>query len=888
MGEAIQNVHGVLPNLAAPYLRKRKTRWGFGVFAAVALLFVIIFPGVWGFQVIRSLHYDIVRDPVSWQCSGCHNQAGNVPPENVSAPVAGAQTAQTPQTPPDIPIRAFVGYPPTEGPQSSAEPGTAGKSTYFRIWYSNLPGHVPGENQGYRIRIGEKEFAAAFVSGKNPSAERLLPQGGEVPGARFVYFVFLNTLSSDAAWASAELRPNLIVLNWADPAAYILHAFSLADMLLSLGAAVFLVLVGRYLLTHYRRVFSLRLPPRGSRPGALFYGTALAAALSVCAAYAFPWFHNVVFLYFSLLAITWIVLHRLFLRAKNGTENKDRAPRPVRPSPSYIAALLLILVAAFGLRAYKADWGFPLLLHTDEYAITNMPSQMAAHNSLDPIDFERPNHGSIYLNSILYGVASEVRFHRPIQETFDKHQVFYTFLSRISVALLGTLSVWLAFLIGAEFHPRVGLLAALLFALFPQFVVHSHYTTPDISSALLLQGVVLFSLRYLRFPSAGNLLYACACAAAATAEKYPGVLTLLGIAAALWVVHRRNRERLTVLMVRGGAAYFGFLFLMAPFIVLKPHVVLLNLISEGRPAHAGHDGLGFFGNLMFYVHTYAGSTSFILTVFAAVGVAAMWLRYRLNSLPVFLGLVFWVGLSLLPLYWERWDLPMVVTPLLLAAYGMHTLWEASRAFKQAGPRFVLASAALLLFAAASVNLLLKDCVVLADFQSRDTRVIGTAVLDSMGVSRDNALVGHYTPLAPVWKRGFDFITSFNNPEIMRGRDYAVVSSNLYGRYFQEPAKYPGEVEFYKRLFAYPLLLDLKPSPMPERFAAFNDFSNIARAYPAWRDYAANRQTFSVGPEIRVYRLNDVGLNNTGLSEGLSSYSQSSTGLKNTKPETSGG
>jgi hypothetical protein len=790
--------------------------WSSGAVLTAALLFALLFPGTWAFQIVRSLHYEIIRDKVALDCSDCGDRT-------------------------DGKLRAFVGYPQNEG--KSAGPVTA------RTWCHDLNGL--GQKDGasaradYHLKIGVKEF-----SGNCASA----PVGNQ--GERFIYFVFLPKLKSDVAWANQDIRPNFILFNWADMKGYVLQSFSLAGLLFALATALFIVFAFRYLALNRREVFALRLH---ARPDGNFYRVYGGAFLIILIAYLFPLFHNSVLLFYAVAAVAALALRRLFLPLPLPVpEAARKGLPPVRAA--HIAILAVLMAAGLGMRIYKADWGFPLLLHTDEYAITTFPPQMAAHNSIDPIDFERPNHSSIYLNSIVYGLASHLKYHAPLQDTFADHENAYTLISRLLVAVMGVLSILVAFLIGAEFHPRFGVFAALLFTLFPQFVEHSHYATPDISQTLLFQGVMLFAIRYLRTRSAADLLYACACAAFASSEKYPGILSLSSVAAALIIVHRKDKEKLLLMSARAGLDYAVCLFLAAPFLYIRPHLVLLNLVSESRPTHPGHDGLSFFGNLMYYVHTYAFNTSLILAAFGVAGGVAFARKYRTAWIPLMLGFVYWIILSHLPLHWERWDLPMVISPLLFTAYGMHVMWEYALGFPRkgggaSGLTVVPLAVASLLVAVVTANLLLKDWVALADLKATDTRVSGRAILAEKGITEANTLVGHYTPLSPTWKRGFDFITSYRDTAAMQGKEYALVASNLYGRYFNEPAKYPGEVSFYEKLFTLPLVVDLKPALMPDRFTAFSDFSNLAQAYPALRNQFGNHPQYSRGPEVRVYRLN---------------------------------
>ncbi len=293
--------------------------------------------------------------------------------------------------------------------------------------------------------------------------------------------------------------------------------------------------------------------------------------------------------------------------------------------------------------------------------------------------------------------------------------------------------------------------------------------------------------------------------------------------------------------------------------MLKPHLILLNLISESRPTHLGQDGLGFFGNLNYYIHTYGASTSLILTGFFCIGLIFFIKKYPREFLPLSIGFFYWIILSNLPLHWERWDLPMVVSPLLLTAFGIDWVWNKviQQNFKAPSIRLILQFLLFIFSLIAVVNLLLKDFTVLANLNTPDTRMVGLNRCQTLGLNENNSLVGNYTPLSPTWKRGFDFISSFKNKDSMQEKQYAMVSSDLYNRYFKEPEKYPNECSFYNKLFSLPLKFEITPNPLPEKFENFNDFKNLQLAKQTFASYAMNYSQYSTGPIIKVFQLPEM-------------------------------
>src|SRR5690242_20594843 len=103
------------------------------------------------------------------------------------------------------------------------------------------------------------------------------------------------------------------------------------------------------------------------------------------------------------------------------------------------------------LRVVGSDWGFRFLLHPDENVVANMPVDMAQRSSWDPAEYNHPDHFDIYASAVIHHAASHVLFHQPLTETFKEHTLTYYRLSRIFVALLGTLCILVAWLLGREY-----------------------------------------------------------------------------------------------------------------------------------------------------------------------------------------------------------------------------------------------------------------------------------------------------------------------------------------------------------------------------------------------------------------------------------------------------
>jgi len=191
------------------------------------------------------------------------------------------------------------------------------------------------------------------------------------------------------------------------------------------------------------------------------------------------------------------------------------------------------------------------------------------------------------------------------------------------------------------------------------------------------------------------------------------------------------------------------------------------------------------------------------------------IRLRLmQSLPLWLGVIFWVILSSLPLHWERWGLPMYLTPLLMAPIGAY--YSLRYAFDN-GVAPWLRWGAVGLGAVMVVNLVVGAVAASVRFLSKDTRTVATADFAVRGINNTNAISEGYTPQFPSEpKIMFDrfevrggrlVIRSQNHdPSVQR---YVVSSSNLYDRW-KEP-KYVSVHKFYAMLNTqYPLLTTYNP------------------------------------------------------------------------------
>jgi hypothetical protein len=765
----------------------------FQVLLAGVLFTFLLLPLLWAFQVVRSQGYSVVHDVISVRIG------------------TALQTGRT---------QAFKAVPLGRDAQEKeqvADSSTA--NLFFRV----LALSPRSKGRALLVRDGGREWKV----GADGSV-----YGGE-PGHRFVQAIFLQDSGNSNSYQQGKIHPDLVVVNWQDPAPWFRSTLRL-DLPLEAGVLGFgLALVPWLLWTRRRNVFA---PPPSWTTGGWKIPLGLTA-LVVAGHILSPRWLPAVATYLSLLAI-WIGV---------GIRRLPAGPRHPAVPRWHLMAVALMVAAGFATKARLSDWGSPLVLHTDEYSIVDPAGTLSRGSGLDPEEFEHPNHPSIYLETAVSQAASEFLLGAPLGTTFDDHLALWHQVGRILSALWGALLAWAVWAGLRRYDPVAALLGCALATLFPAILQNSAYATPDVSQAFL---VALFGWMLSRHVSDGDprsLVLAALAAALATGEKFSGAVLLpilvLGACAA------PGRKDWVVAALRASLAYFLLLFLTCPYLFLKAHLVLISVIGESRPTHPGADGLGLRGNLGFYAGAWRADASLLMTLAILPGAWRLLSKGR-SALPLFTGLVFLASLSALPLHWNRWELPFLPMFIQCSAMGLAIPWTLARFGPRPG-RLVWVAVGLVLVALPLSHQFLRCVQTFRTVRARDTRLDALAWSRREGVDTANALVGHYTGLAPIWKRGFDLYSAYGDPAYMRGRRWAMVSSAHYQRYFDDTARFSGEVGFWRDLLALPQVAGF--DPVAPRI--------VLRGEPDWADLPLARsfllqdlRAVRTGPRIGVFRL----------------------------------
>jgi len=505
---------------------------------------------------------------------------------------------------------------------------------------------------------------------------------------------------------------------------------------------------------------------------------------------------------------------------------------------------------ALAVRVIGLKFGFPLLTHHDERFIIDPLIEMSRNHTLDSGFYARPNQ---FLYSALFGylnLLSKILFHKNFGWAYSEDPLFFYFHARLLVAVLGATVPVLAWKIGKLFKAvDFSLAAAFLTCFFPSFIVNSHYITGDILNTAFSLAIILFCLLYLQKKNLVWIILACITVALNTLEKYPGILSygIVLVTIGISIFSQENKKNpkkweeflsgilITLLIVAIS------MFIFAPHLFLKLDQVRKAILIEAKPTHLGADNLSWFGNMLFYLDVFIKGAGWMVALFTIAGLFFSSISKQPAMLLLFFGAGYWVALSKLGLHWERWSLPMMITPLMLGALGMAKLWEV---LKHQRVVKILAMIFVGVFVAIYALNGLTSSVILT---WRDTRVVALEFAGENDIYPENSVYESYTPFLP---RNLRTIFNFDIDDPGQFQ-YVILSSNMYRRYEAEPERYIAENDFYKRLRSNAeLIVEFKPSEKPtnpkEQFTILVDYlTNLA---------SKTKTTNITGPTIQIYRI----------------------------------
>lgn len=244
--------------------------------------------------------------------------------------------------------------------------------------------------------------------------------------------------------------------------------------------------------------------------------------------------------------------------------------------------------------------------------------------------------------------------------------------------------------------------------------------------------------------------------------------------------------------------------------------------------------------MFFYLRNFYSNAGVIISGLSIIGLLTVVLMKDPTYLLLFFGCGYWIALSKLHLHHIRWSLPMVTTPLFLAAVGASFLWQKTVGRKPA--RIAL----IVILLAGVVPFALKGMVTSIMLTWQDTRNDALHFLEENKITTDNTISDGYTPFNPGNKNS-DFLKFdiFEPGE----KEYIILSSMMFDRYAAEPDRYITQNAFYSDVRNHlKLIKEFQPDAEPTSVAGqlkviFEYFRRLVRD---------DKDVYLTGPTLQIY------------------------------------
>lgn len=522
----------------------------------------------------------------------------------------------------------------------------------------------------------------------------------------------------------------------------------------------------------------------------------------------------------------------------------------------HLGLLIFAIVLAAVIRGIGLGWGMPANnLHPDEGIIFSEAYQHALDHSFEVRQYYRPNHVSIKINTLLYMGIQELYFvpqgHLDFAQNYNDHFALFTVASRVVTLLFGVGTVILAYLIMLNLGKPQALFAGYLFAVFPSFIEHSHYITPDVPLLFFLMAVLLCALNYLKKPTNMRLFAMAFFTAAAFCEKYPGIYGCVIIAAAVILTYIKKPWEI----VKKGllAIFFVLVGIMAisPILLVDFRAVLETLAGQNKQYHLGADGLNFGQTVIFYCKMIVSHLGLILSLCSVYGIINLFKKDSKKAVLFIVFFAYLIPISMIKVHWERYTLPLYAACLMLGGSGILELLD-DLGSRLAEKRSCYAILSFILVLLPLGSLTSGALAFTGKFLAPDSRICLQKVFEEMNVNKNNTVCDCNTPLDPGGFYGA--FCNFEDGDPARFKyghiQYVMTSSAQRDLYLEEDQEIYGWIaNFYRKLDDEYSLIYQFPVENPE--CHFLEIKNIWCSVKSVYRYLKGAAT---GFEIRLYQM----------------------------------
>jgi 4-amino-4-deoxy-L-arabinose transferase-like glycosyltransferase len=483
--------------------------------------------------------------------------------------------------------------------------------------------------------------------------------------------------------------------------------------------------------------------------------------------------------------------------------------------------LLLILLAALGLRIWGSDFGLPAYTryHPDEHALVDRAAEILWTGDWNLHRFNYPAfyayvQAGAYAAYFLYGVTQDLWHQVPPFTVPNYYKV-----GRLVTVLFGTLAVLVTYLVGRELNgKRSGLLAAAVLGGSYLHVIHSHYATFDVMVTFLISLTLLFSVLMKQRENAKWYFFAGLFAGLAGATKYNGALAVVIPLAAYclsapwgewgWLSGR-------LLLIFGGflLGFFGG----NPFALPNLPDFLNGLATVLHHYGTEHPGFEGTGNWRWYPGVFLGSADGSWIVVGLVGLAVFtWRDWKNGLLLLVFPILYYLLMARFVVRFERNLVP------LLPFMALGTGWLLDAGAGWVANRFRLSKTLSHSLVALAAFLLLA--LPLAASVSFDAAISRGDLREAAGQwIEDNIQAGskiaieHYS--IPFDHSGYQVedVLRITDHDLtwyqQQGYDVLVISDGVWPVLHDQPEFYAEKLEIYEELAAQSeLLAEFIPRP----------------------------------------------------------------------------
>lgn len=447
--------------------------------------------------------------------------------------------------------------------------------------------------------------------------------------------------------------------------------------------------------------------------------------------------------------------------AHAGAGRADGDLNPVNTALQCIALFCL----AFALRIFTIRYGLPMELDPDERVFTDSAVRMVVLRTLDPDWYGAPASTLMLLLAgayqIYYIFGDFASYGAFLQSYFSDVTPFFL-IGRALSAVIGAACVPVAYLVcrGLGINAFWSVMAGMAIAISPMMIAYSAIVRMDMLQILFTLLFLLVGLRTLSEPNIKRFFSLGLLLGLATTSKYPSIVF---IATGLWILYVLRKEYFTPsdrIITYFRTAVVGALvavFVSGPFIFIKFDATLEHLRHEGRMSHLDATSEGFFHALSKYITIALPSAlSWPIVLAGVIGLAAAPLVEKRLRIVLVSFLVYLAFIAMMPLYWERWVLPLVPFCAIGAANLCQRLEtvlvaKADRAGVQASRSALAVGAARLLVAGGLIAPVVPSAYgeVSNRFLNRDTRVIALNWIEANVPKGSTILLESSTPALSV-------------------------------------------------------------------------------------------------------------------------------------------